>query len=134
MYERKEQCMQAMASAGAVTELRTEQPVHLREVAIALREGGLPLFEITMTTPGALDIIRDLRASVESMFLGAGTVLDATTARMAILAGADFIVSRLFDRGMVEMCQKYSVVAVPGALTPTEIFTAWSAGADVVKI
>lgn len=134
MHERKEQCLQAMARAGAVTVLRTAQPMYLREVAVALQEGGLPHLEITMTTPGALDLIRDLRASVEGLFLGAGTVLDAVTARMAILAGADFIVSPVFDRGMVEMCQTYGVAAIPGALTPTEILTAWSAGADVVKI
>jgi 2-dehydro-3-deoxyphosphogluconate aldolase/(4S)-4-hydroxy-2-oxoglutarate aldolase len=88
-----------------------------------------------MTTPGALDAIAAAsRALGDEALIGAGSVLDAATARAAILAGARFIFSPTLDVETIEMAHRYDCVAVPGAMTPTEILTAWSAGADVVKV
>ena len=92
--------------------------------------------EITMTVPGALDIICDavVKLRDEQVYIGAGTVLDAATARAAIQAGASFIVAPAFDQETVRTCNTYGVLCMPGALTPTEILHAWKNGADVVKI
>jgi 2-dehydro-3-deoxyphosphogluconate aldolase/(4S)-4-hydroxy-2-oxoglutarate aldolase len=87
-----------------------------------------------MTTPGALEIIRDLRDYRPDMFVGVGTVLDAVTARLAILAGADYVVCPVFDGPTVDICRQYSVAVMPGGLTPTEVANAWGAGADIVKV
>ena len=93
------------------------------------------MVEITMTVPDALDIIASVSKQLgDEVFIGAGTVLDATTARMAMLAGASFIVGPCFDRETVEICKLYETAVMPGCITPTEIVTAWKAGADVVKI
>ena len=89
-----------------------------------------------MTVPGALEIIRDAVAQLKGtdVLIGAGTVLDAQTARAAIIAGAQFVVGPVFDLETVRLCNSYGVVVMPGALTPTEIFQAWKSGADVVKV
>src|SRR6185369_7765152 len=101
----------------------------------AIKAGGVPVVEITMTVPGALRVIEKVAARYGAdVVLGAGTVLDAETARACILAGARFVVSPALNLGTIEMCRRYSVAVIPGALTPTEIVAAWSAGADVVKI
>lgn len=81
-----------------------------------------------MTTPNALEVIKDVAGSVEDVLVGAGTVLDAETARSAILAGAQYLVSPTTDLGMIKMCKRYGKVVAPGAFTPTEIMTAWQAG------
>ncbi len=131
---RKQQGLDALASVGVVAVLRTDNPVHVTEILDAVAEGGLRHLEITMTTPGALEIIKKLRAHRQDVFVGMGTVLDAVTARLAIIAGADYIVSPCFDRATVDVCRQYGVAVMPGALTPTEVATAWDAGADVVKL
>jgi len=95
----------------------------------------VPVLEITMTVPGALSVMEQVgRRFGSDVVLGAGTVLDAETARACILAGARFVVSPALDLATIEMCRRYSVAVMPGALTPTEVVAAWSAGADVVKI
>ena len=98
-------------------------------------EGGVTVVEVTMTVPGAIRVIEQLANHHGSkLLLGAGTVLDPETARSCILAGAQFIVSPALDLRTIELCRRYSVPIMPGALTPTEIVTAWQAGADVVKV
>ena len=87
-----------------------------------------------MTVPGALQVMRELARTRPEILIGAGTVLDPETARMCILEGAHFVVSPALNLRTVEMCQRYSIAVLPGALTPTEIVTAWQAGADVVKV
>lgn len=131
---RKEQGLSALATTGVVAILRTDQPCHMTEILDALAEGGVRHFELTMTIPGALDIMTTLRSHNPGMFIGMGTVLDAVTARLAILAGADYVVSPCYDRATVDICRQYNVAVMPGALTPTEVASAWNAGADVVKL
>ena len=98
-------------------------------------EGGSPVLEITMTVPGALGVISDVRKALGSeVVLGAGTILDPETARAAILAGAEFIVAPTLNLDVLRLCQRYGKLVCPGAFTPTEILTAWENGADVVKV
>jgi 2-dehydro-3-deoxyphosphogluconate aldolase/(4S)-4-hydroxy-2-oxoglutarate aldolase len=115
--------------------LRAESPDALMEVAGALREGGLRCLEFTMTTPGALDLIREgTRSFGDDILLGAGTVLDPETARAVILAGAKFVVTPVVRPEVIQMCRRYGVPVMPGAFTATEILTAWEAGGDVIKV
>ena len=132
----KQQVMSSLRETGVVAVIRTESQTDLVSVAKALSDGGVKFIEITMTIPGALDIIRDASAQLKGtdIYIGVGTVLDAPTARAAILAGAQFVVGPAFDAEMIRVCNTYGVVVMPGALTPTEIVQAWKNGADVVKI
>ena len=132
----KQEMLAALKASGVVAIIRTETPKDLVGVARALAAGGVRFVEITMTVPGAIDIIRDAVAALagSGAVIGAGTVLDAATARMAIMAGARFIVSPGFDAETVRLCNLYGTVVVPGAFTPNEIIAAWKAGADVVKV
>lgn len=133
---RKEAVMEALRETGVVAVIRTENPSDLVAVCRALGEGGVRFVEITMTVPGALAIIQEATRQLRDgqTFIGVGTVLDAETARAAILAGAHFVVGPCFDAGVVRVCQTYGVAVMPGALTPTEVVNAWKGGADVVKI
>jgi len=120
---------------GVIAVIRADSGEQLVNVCRALSQGGVRACEITMTTPGALEAIAAAcRELGDEALIGAGSVLDAATARAAILAGARFIFSPVLDVEVIEMSHRYDCVAVPGALTPTEILTAWSAGADVVKV
>ena len=104
-------------------------------VVDAIRAGGLSILEITMTVPGALRVIERVADRCgDQILLGAGTVLDVVTARAAMLAGAEFIVTPSLKTSTIEVCKRYSKVVIPGALTPTEVVTAWEAGADFVKV
>lgn len=131
----KEQCLRAIEESGVVAVIRANSADELMQITTALNKGGVKALEITMTSPGALETIR---AAVNELgdqaIIGVGSVLDAETARMAILAGAQFVVSPVFKPEIVEMCRRYSKACIPGAFTPTEILAAWEAGADVVKI
>ncbi|HET9086249.1 MAG TPA: bifunctional 4-hydroxy-2-oxoglutarate aldolase/2-dehydro-3-deoxy-phosphogluconate aldolase, partial [Acidobacteriaceae bacterium] len=101
----------------------------------AILAGGVTVLEVTMTVPGAIQVMQQLADHHgEKLLIGAGTVLDAETARSCLLAGAQFIVSPALDVRTIELCRRYSAPVIPGALTPTEIVTAWQAGADVVKV
>ena len=103
--------------------------------AEALRKGGINIIEVSMVTPGALDAIRAISQKFgEDVLVGAGTVLDSETARAAILAGAEFIIGPTLNREVIKVCNRYSKIVIPGALTPTEILTAWELGADIVKV
>lgn len=117
----------------AIVRLRQEAP--LLRVAEALVEGGIMALEFTLTSPGAVAAIAQARAHFgEDVIVGAGTVLDAAEARRCLDAGAQFLVSPGFDRAVVVAARDAGALALPGALTPTEIVTAWRAGADVVKV
>lgn len=108
---------------------------HLPAVIDALIVGGIHCIEITLNTPNALKMIQFAKESYGSKItVGAGTVLDKTSAVNAVNAGADFILSPLLDLEVIEVCHAYSKTAVPGVTTPTEAFTAWKAGADIVKL
>lgn len=127
--------LQRIEAAGLVAIIRAPSPEGLIETCRALRDGGVTVAEITMTTPGAIEAIR--RASQElgdSCLLGVGSVLDAPTVDEAVQAGAQFIVSPIFKPEVVKAAHKHGKPALPGALTPTEIYAAHEAGADLVKV
>jgi 2-dehydro-3-deoxyphosphogluconate aldolase / (4S)-4-hydroxy-2-oxoglutarate aldolase len=129
------QNLDRLLSDGLVAILRTNTAAPLDELVSVLVEAGVETIEITLTIPGALAALERLSAQWGGrVLLGAGTVLDAPTARLAILAGARFLVSPCVDLPTIEMCHRYDVLAIPGALTPTEVLAAWNAGADIVKI
>jgi len=131
----KHQIASRIEESGVVAVVRLSEASQLARVADAIKAGGIDVIEFTMTTPGALGIIEESAARFgEEILLGAGTVLDAETARACILAGAQFIVSPVTDFPTIELCHRYGKVAIPGTLTPTEILRAWQAGADFVKV
>lgn len=122
-------------ACGVVAVIRLADPSKLRAVIDALAAGGVRALEVTMTVPGAIRLIEQIAPTLPpEFFLGAGTILDPETARQAILAGARFIVGPVFNAGIVRLCHRYDVAAMPGCLTPTEILSAWEAGADIVKV
>jgi len=123
-----------LAAAGALGIIRVDQAEDLVRIAQTLQEGGLNCVEITMTTPGALRAIEEAAGKLDGVLMGAGTVLDAPTARQAILAGAKFLVTPTVELDVIEMAHRYGIVVIPGAMTPTEILTAWEMGADMVKV
>lgn len=118
-----------------VAVVRAKSGELLADVASALLEGGVDVMEVTFTVPQADKIIEKVAERLgDRVLLGAGTVLDTETARIALLSGAQFIVSPAVNPDVIRLCQRYSKLVMPGALTPTEILTAWEAGADIVKI
>lgn len=120
---------------GVIAVIRADSPDAMTDVCKALVAGGVTACEITMTVPGAIEAIEAAsRALGADAVIGVGTVLDADTAKRAIDAGADFVVSPSFDAEVVAMARQHEKVVIPGALTPTEVVQAWTAGADVVKI
>ena len=124
-----------LIETGVIAVIRADSGGQLVNVCRALSQGGVKACEITMTTPGALEAIAAASRELgKEALVGAGSVLDAETARAAILAGARFIFSPILNADVIAMAHRYDCVAVPGAMTPTEILTAWSAGADVVKV
>jgi 2-dehydro-3-deoxyphosphogluconate aldolase/(4S)-4-hydroxy-2-oxoglutarate aldolase len=127
--------LRRIAELGLVPVVRAQSPDEAIQAINAIREGGVDVLEITMTVPGAIPLIQAVAERYGSeMVLGAGTVLDAETARACILAGAQFIVSPSVNLDTIATCRRYSVPILPGALTPTEVVNAWSAGADAVKV
>jgi 2-dehydro-3-deoxyphosphogluconate aldolase/(4S)-4-hydroxy-2-oxoglutarate aldolase len=124
-----------IADTGIVAVIRLKEPEKLRAVVDAIAEGGVRALEVTMTVPGAVDLIRGLAPALPPGFLlGAGTVVDPDTAARVIDAGAQFVVSPVFRRPVILACHERGVPVMPGCLTPTEILDAWDEGADVVKI
>jgi len=117
---------------GIVPVVRASSSEEALAAVEAIRAGGIPILEITMTVPGAVKIIKEL--AKRDALIGAGTVLDGDTARQCVDAGAQFIVSPSLDIATIETCNALDVPVFPGALTPTEVVTAWKAGADAVKI
>lgn len=131
----KEEQLRFLLDHGLVAIVRIKEPSELVKVAEAIEAGGVRVIEFTMNTPNALEAIGQLaREKGDRILLGAGTVLDPETGRAALLAGAQFLVAPNLNPAVIELARRYSKVVVPGALTPTEIVTAWECGADVVKV
>ena len=131
----READLQHVLDCGLVAVVRAPDPNGLVEVVRALADGGVTVAEVTFTVPGAADVIREARRRLgDRILLGAGTVLDPETARIALLAGAEFVVSPTVNLDVVRLCRRYDKLVMPGAFTPTEILAAWEAGADVVKV
>ena len=124
-----------MCEVGIVAVVRAPDPSGLVEVVGALAAGGVTVAEVTFTVPDAAGVIREAKKQLgDRVLLGAGTVLDPETARVAILAGAEFVVSPVVNLDVIRLCKRYAVPVLPGAYTPTEILAAWEAGADIVKV
>jgi 2-dehydro-3-deoxyphosphogluconate aldolase / (4S)-4-hydroxy-2-oxoglutarate aldolase len=131
----KETHLRRVLDCGIVAVVRSPDSQQLVEVARALSEGGVDVIEITMTVPDALDVVRQVRRALgDRVLLGAGTILDPETARAALLAGAEYLVAPTLNLEVIRLCQRYNKLVMPGAFTPTEILTAWEAGADIVKV
>lgn len=127
--------IQKILDIGLVPVVRAASAEEAIAIAEAIRAGGVPVLEITMTVPGAIKAIeRVVDRYGKDVLVGAGTVLDPETARACILAGAEFVVTPSLKVSTIEVCKRYSKVIIPGALTPTEVVTAWEAGSDFVKV
>jgi 2-dehydro-3-deoxyphosphogluconate aldolase/(4S)-4-hydroxy-2-oxoglutarate aldolase len=122
-------------NSGVVAVIRAPRGDLLADVAEALLTGGVEVMEVTFTVPRAIQVLEQVADRLgDRILLGAGTVLDTETARAAILAGAEFIVSPTVNLEVIRLCRRYDKAVMPGALTPTEVLAAWEAGADIVKI
>jgi len=131
----KESDLRRVLDGGIVAVVRSPDSQQLVEVTRALADGGVTTIEITMTVPDALDVVRAVRRALgDRLLLGAGTILDPETARAALLAGAEYLVAPTVNLDVIKLCQRYDKLVMPGAFTPTEILTAWEAGADIVKV
>lgn len=130
----KAEVLRRIGNVGIVPVLRGSSIEIATDLAEAIADGGITALEITMTVPGAIKLMAQLVKSRPDLLIGAGTVLDPETARMCILEGAQFVVSPAVNLGTIELCHRYSVPVMPGALTPTEVITAWQAGADIIKV
>jgi 2-dehydro-3-deoxyphosphogluconate aldolase/(4S)-4-hydroxy-2-oxoglutarate aldolase len=135
MARTKEQLLQTVADAGVVAVIRASSKDQLLDIAGALLAGGVPAIEVTMSTPKAIAGIEQLADKLgDKAVIGVGTVIDPATARDAIAAGAQFVVSPVIDPEIVATARRYGKIMIPGAFTPTEILKAWTSGADVVKV
>jgi len=131
----KQQVRDQILEIGVVPVVRAASAAEARLAAQAVCDGGIPIVEITMTVPGAVDVIRELRRSAPaSVLIGAGTVLDAEAARRCLDAGAQFLVSPGLNLPTIEFAARSGILMLAGALTPTEVVTAWNAGSDFVKV
>ena len=131
----KEQVLQRIHEVGLIPVLRAQSATEALQLADAIAAGGVSVLEVTMTVPGAVDVIRQIvEHSGDRVLVGAGTVMDPETAQACMLAGARFIVSPSLNLKTIEICRLRGIAVFPGALTPTEVVTAWDAGADAVKV
>jgi 2-dehydro-3-deoxyphosphogluconate aldolase / (4S)-4-hydroxy-2-oxoglutarate aldolase len=131
----KAEKLQRIRQTGIIAIMRAKSSDQLIAAADAIRKGGVRVIEVTMTTPGALDVIKTASERYgDEVLFGAGSVLDPETARAAILAGAGFIVAPTLKQPVIELCNRYSIPVMPGCFTPTEMLTAVEAGADMVKL
>lgn len=132
---KKSEIIQQIVDIGLLPVVRAASSDEAMKVIDAIKEGGVSVLEITMTVPGAVKVMEEVSARYGSeVLVGAGTVLDPETARACILAGAKFVVSPSLNLETIALCKRYSIPVMPGALTPTEVVTAWQAGADFVKV
>lgn len=131
---KKAAVLQKLSTEKVLALIRADGSDGLLDCARALAEGGLTSIELTMTTPGAIRILEKATAELPDFLFGLGTVLDAETARVGILAGARFIVTPALRPEVITMCKRYSIPVFSGALTPTEVINAWECGADAAKI
>jgi 2-dehydro-3-deoxyphosphogluconate aldolase/(4S)-4-hydroxy-2-oxoglutarate aldolase len=130
----KEEVRARIEEIGIIPAVRTASAEEARFAAEAVSSGGIPIVEITMTIPGALDVIAHLAKNTPDVLIGAGTILDTETARRCLDAGAHFLTDPGLDLPTIELANKQNVLVLAGALTPTEVITAWKAGADFVKV
>jgi len=131
----KEKSLTLIREVGLVPIVRAPSPEDALRAAEAIIEGNIGIAEITMTVPHAIRVLEKVADKFgDKVLLGAGTILDPETCRIALLAGAEFIVTPALNLRIIEVAHRYSKPCMPGALTPTEILTAWQAGADLVKI
>ncbi len=131
----KDEILKALLEKRVVAVVRMTDAGKLLQVVEAIARGGVRAIEITMTVPGAVDIIRTLVSRrVPGSLVGAGTVLDAATADAVLDAGADFVVSPIADPAMIAACRRRDAVVIPGAFSPSEIVAAWKAGGDIIKV
>ncbi len=132
---RKLHNLQTLYETRVVAIVRASVSGNFIKAVEAMGEGGIKILEVSMTTPGALESIRQLSAHFGTgMIIGAGTVLDPETARLVIDAGAEFVFSPTLNRDTIDLCKRYSKIVIPGAFSPTEILRAWEWGADMVKV
>jgi len=131
----KSEIRERLLNPGVVAIIRADSSAQLIDAAKALAEGGITAMEVTMTTPDALQVIRDVSQALgDGILMGVGTVLDTETARMALLAGAEFVVTPVMKPDIIQLCNRYSKLIACGAYTPTEALAAHEAGADFIKI
>lgn len=131
----KDNDIKRVLDSGLVAIIRAPDAGIVADVAEALAAGGVDVLEVTFTVPRAHRVLEQVADRLGGrVLLGAGTVLDPETARIAMLSGAEFIVSPGTNRDVIELCRRYDKLVIPGALTPTEVIAAWQAGADIVKI
>ena len=132
----KQSILKTLKETGVVAVIRAEKSEDLIDVAKALNEGGVRCVEITMTVPNAIDVIEKASRELdgEGVVIGVGTVIDVATSRAAIQAGASYVVSPVLKQEIIAQCNQDDVPVMPGAMTPTEILTAWEYGADIVKV
>lgn len=128
--------VQFIRQHGIVAIVRADSSAGLVKIVEAIAAGGIRCIEVTMTTPGALEAIRDAAEVFKApdVLLGVGSVLDAQTARLAILAGAEYVVSPTTEKAVIDMAHAHGKPALPGAFTPNEIVAAWRAGGDLIKV
>ncbi|MBQ9449375.1 MAG: bifunctional 2-keto-4-hydroxyglutarate aldolase/2-keto-3-deoxy-6-phosphogluconate aldolase [Acholeplasmatales bacterium] len=128
--------LQRLADCGVVAVVRAKSEEEAINIGTACTDGGVKGIEVTFTVPGAADVIKALKKAIpaDKLIVGAGSVLDSETARVAILAGAEFIVAPSFNEGVAKLCNRYQVPYIPGTQTIKEIVTAMEAGCDVIKV
>lgn len=128
--------LQRIENTGIVAVVRAENAEQAIKIADAVKDGGMEAIEITMTVPGAIDVIKELSQNYDKdeILIGAGSVLDAETARACILAGAEYIVGPTLEEETIRLCNRYQKPVMPGAMSVTEVKKAMDAGADVVKV
>jgi 2-dehydro-3-deoxyphosphogluconate aldolase/(4S)-4-hydroxy-2-oxoglutarate aldolase len=131
----KEEVRRRILEIGIIPVVRAHSAEHALMASFAVAAGGIPIVEVTLTVPGAVEVIAELTRTVGGdVLIGAGTVLDTDDAQACLDAGAQFIVSPGFDRDTVNLAKEAKVLTMTGALTPTEVITAWKAGSDFVKV
>ncbi|MBN1469215.1 MAG: bifunctional 2-keto-4-hydroxyglutarate aldolase/2-keto-3-deoxy-6-phosphogluconate aldolase [Fusobacteriaceae bacterium] len=132
----KFEILNKIKEVGVVAVIRESNPQEAIKVSKACVEGGIPAVEVTYTVPGASEVIKELKKTIDpsKLLVGAGSVLDSETARTAILAGATYIVSPAFDPETAKLCNRYQVPYMPGCMTITEMVTAMESGCDIIKL
>jgi 2-dehydro-3-deoxyphosphogluconate aldolase/(4S)-4-hydroxy-2-oxoglutarate aldolase len=130
----KAQVLERIRATGLIPVIRARSADEASQAVDAIQAGGVGVLEITMTVPGAVELIREVARRATDALVGAGTVLDPETATSCIEAGARFVVSPALNLDTIATCREAGIAVIPGALTPTEVVTAWNAGADLVKV
>ena len=130
----KKAVIERITTTGVIPVIRAQSADEAASAIAAIQKGGVSVLEITMTVPGAIELIREVTRRATDALVGAGTVLDPENALACIDAGARFVVSPALNLATIAACREAGIAVLPGALTPTEVLTAWNAGADFVKV